>query len=205
MKLNPMKTKTYKLAMLALMPAAMLTLSGCWTAPTDISAPTGSPSLVGSTIVVETFKTHMMVQSINASKRQVVLRCKDGTSVACKAGPQVVNFDQIQVGDRVKATVANEFGIFLVKNGPLPSAGAGIVVDEAGKGALPGGIVLETKDITARVISYDRSYRLLTLEYADGHTKAFKIPLHSEMMKVQKGDDVVVRTAESMAVRIEKP
>jgi len=204
MKLNSMKTTTHKLAALALMPVALVALSGCWTAPTDISVPTGSPSLAGSTIVVETFKTHMMVQSMNASKRQVVLRREDGTTVTCKVGPQVANFDQIQVGDRVKATVADEYGIFVVKNGPLPSAGVGIVVDETGKGALPGGIVLETRDITARVISYDRSYRLLTLEYADGHTKAFKIPLHSPMMQVQKGDDVVVRTAESMAVRIEK-
>ena len=88
----------------------------------------------------------------------------------------------------------DEYGIFLVKNGPLPSAGASILIDEAGTGAMPGGILLETRDITARVISYDPSYRLLSLEYADGHTKTFKIPLHSQMTKVQKGDDVVVRT-----------
>jgi len=199
-----MTNRKYPWAALALVPAAALTLSGCWTPPTDIAAPTGNPSLVGATIVVETLKTTTEVQSVNASQRKVVLRRPNGTTVTCKAGPQVVNLNEIQAGDKVKAIVADEFAIFLVKNGPLPSAGAGIVVDEAGKGALPGGMVLETRDITARAITWDPSYRLLTLEYADGHTGTFKIPLHSMLLDVKKGDDVVVRSAESMAVRLEK-
>ena len=111
------------MAALALMPAAVLALSGCWTSPAVISAPTGSPSLVGATILVESFKSTMTVQSVNPSQRKVVLQRKDGTTVTCKVGPEVANFAQLQAGDRVKATVADEFGIFLVKNGPQQADG----------------------------------------------------------------------------------
>ena len=74
------------MAALALMPAAVLALSGCWTSPAVISAPTGSPSLVGATILVESFKSTMTVQSVNPSQRKVVLQRKDGTTVTCKVG-----------------------------------------------------------------------------------------------------------------------
>ena len=102
MKLNPIMTKTCKLAALALMPAAVLVLSGCWTSPAVISAPTGSPSLVGATILVESFKSPIAVQSVNPSQRKVVLQRKDGTTVTCKVGPQVANFNQVRPGDGSK-------------------------------------------------------------------------------------------------------
>ena len=198
-------TRRYSQAVLALVPVAIITLSGCSTpAPVTIAAATGNPGLVGATIVVETQHTTTDVLSVSPAHRQVVLRGPKGTSLTCKAGPQVTNFSELQAGDRVKAVVANEFALFLVKNGPVPNAGAGIAVDEEGKGASPGGIVLETKDITARVKSYDSSYRLLTLEYADGQIKAFKLALHSTIGEVKRGDEVVVRIAEPMAVQLER-
>lgn len=191
--------------MLALMPAVVITLSGCWTPPpANIASPTGNPGLVGAILVQETLNTTTEVLSVIPAQRKVVIRGPGGVSLTCKAGPQVANFNELQAGDKVKAIVADEFALFLVKKGPVPSAGAGIAVGEEGKGGLPSGIVLETKDVTARVKSYDSSYRLLSLEYSNGQTKDFKLALHSTIGEVKKGDEVVVRSAESMAVRLEK-
>src|SRR5215475_10932165 len=44
------------------------------------------------------------VQAIDPTKRTVTLRSADGTSTY-KCGKDVINFDQIKVGDTVKATV----------------------------------------------------------------------------------------------------
>ena len=185
-------------------PIAARTLAGCWTPPQILNQPDGAPSLVGGMTFEETATTTATVQSIDADQRQLVLLRNDGSSVTYKAGPQVINFDQIKTGDKVKATVADAIAIFLVKNGPLPSAGQGVVVGRAAKGAMPGGVVLTTQDFSARVIRVDPSYRLLTLEFTDGKIKTFKIPLPFTLQNVRKGDDIVVRSTQTLAVHVEK-
>jgi hypothetical protein len=199
-----MTNRKHPWAMLALVSAAVITWSGCSTPPTITSAPANDPALAGSRVIVKTVTSKMAVTSIDASQRTVVLRRPNGTTFTCKAGPQVVNFNELQPGDVVEATIVDKSGIFLLKNGPVPSAGAGISVDEASPGTQPGRMVLATQDANARVTSYDRSYRLLVVEYADGQTRSIKLPLHTELESVKRGDDVVVRTAEPMAVRLEK-
>jgi hypothetical protein len=197
-----MNTTTLKRIVLAFAPASMLALTGCWTPPTQLASPSGNPSLAGAWAIVETAQYTATVNSVDASQRKVVLRRPDGTTSACKFGPDVVNFNQIQAGDKVKVKVADELAIFLVKNGPLPSAGTGVLVAGAPTGSMPAGLVVETTDSTARVIGVDRSYRLLTLEYADGKTKTVKVPLPNTLEHVNKGDDVVVRATERMVLEV---
>lgn len=199
-----MKTWRLKITAAAALSTAMLTMTGCWTPPTNLAATEGNPSLAGGIIVVETSMCKATVQSVDASSRKVVLRFEDGTTTTEIAGPEVVNFDQIQAGDRVKATVAEEYAIFLVKNCPLPSAGSGVVLAGAPKGNLPAGMIVATRDFSARVIGVDRSYRMLTLLYADGHTKTLKVPLPFTLERVVVGDNLVVRSTETMAIRLHK-
>jgi hypothetical protein len=199
-----MKTTTLKRIVLAFAPAGILALTGCWTPPSQLASPSGNPSLAGAWTVVETAKYTASVNSVEASQRKVVLLRPDGTTIACKFGPDVVNFNQIQAGDKVKVQVARELAIFLVKNGPLPSAGTGVLVAGSPTGSMPAGLVVETTDSTARVIGVDRSYRLLNLEYANGTTKAVKIPLPNTLKNVNKGDDVVVRATERMVLDVKR-
>jgi len=212
--------RTAAAAMRAALPlAGVLTLTGCWTAPTVLAPPAGNPSLAGSMVVVETVKYRATVQSVDASQRKLILKLPDDTTTTCKLGPQIANIDRIKQGDAVKAFVSDQYAVFLVKNGPLPSAGQGVLAEWPAKAdevpvyvapagaatnAMPAGVVLITQDFSARVISADRSYRLLKLEYADGKTKIFKVPLPFTLENVQKGDDLIVRTTEAMAIRLEK-
>ena len=65
-------------------------------------------------------------------------------------------------------------------------------------------VVLETKDYRARIAQIDISYRLWTLEYSDGSRKDFKTPLGVSLEHVQKGDDVVVRATETLAIGLQR-
>src|SRR6476646_719600 len=100
-----MKTKTLNWAAMALMPAAILTFTSCSSpnggADTTVTTREGVP---GGT-VVETYKTKAIVTSIDAASRKVVMETSEGKKTKFTAGPEVVNFEQIQVGDHVKATV----------------------------------------------------------------------------------------------------
>jgi hypothetical protein len=49
-------------------------------------------------------------QKVDAAIRTVVLKSPDGTTKSYKLGPELRNFDQIKVGDTVKATVVDAVG-----------------------------------------------------------------------------------------------
>jgi hypothetical protein len=193
-----MKTKTLQYVATTLLPAVLLGLAGCGTAPVNPLAIEQSPTLAGGTTVIETFSEKADVTSLVSSRRTLPLRSEAGNTITCKAAPQVANFDQIQVGARVEATITELTALFLAKNGPPPSAGPGVEVESQ-----TAGVVLQTTDSRAKATKVDRSYRLLTVEYANGSTKEFKVPLPHTLKNVQPGDEVVVRSTEPLAIRLE--
>jgi hypothetical protein len=172
-----------------LLPLIALALGGCWTAPIADVQPKGEARLIQSAIRVESVKDLATVQSINADRRIIVLKFSEGTTAKLKAGPQVANFYQIESGDKVQATVAQELSIYVLQNGQAP-----------GTGGKPEAIKAD-----ARVLTVDPSYRLLTLQYSNGQAETFKVGLDVKLLEMEPGDAVVVRTLELIALRGEKP
>ena len=99
-----MKRKVKCVLITVWFPLAALTLAGCLTPPQILSQPDGAPSLVGGMTFEENATTTATVRSIDTNQRELVLLRNDGSTVTYKAGPQVINFDQIKAGDKVKAT-----------------------------------------------------------------------------------------------------
>ena len=197
-----MKIKITKFAPLLLLPV-MLLLNGCWTNAYDIQPNTGDPAFAGSMIVMDTRNAEATVASIDQTSRQIVLKYADGNSTTNIAGPEVVNFDKIHAGDGVKIKVAEEIGIFLVKNGQPPSTTAGLTIHGAAKGANPAGVMVTTLDMSARVIQADRSYRMLTLKYANCNVTTFKIALPYTLEHIAVGDDLILRATQTIALKLD--
>lgn len=197
-----MKTTTLKLAATVIIPTALLALAGCKSAPANPLATQSSPTLAGGFPVVHTFKQKAEVSSIVPGDRTLALRSDEGNMITCKAAPQVSNFGQLQMGDKVKATVTDAVAIYPAKSGPPPSAGTGVEVTGSAEAVQPAKVVLQTTDSHGKVTKVDPSYRLMTVEYADGSTKEFKVPLPNTLENVQKGDEVVVRATEPLAICI---
>ena len=198
-----MKTMTLRIAAILILPAGLLAVAGCKSAPPNPLAHHGSPTLAGGLPVVDTFTEKVAVTSIVPGDRKLALRTRKGNTINCKAAPQVTNFSQLQVGDNVQATITDAVAIFPLKAVQPPSAGPGVEVAGPAAGQ-PGSVVLQTTDARARVTKIDRSYRLLTVEYANGGTKDFKVPVpRATLKKVQKGDEVMVRATEPLAIQIE--
>jgi len=158
----------------------------------------------GATIT-ETETETATVESINSADRIVVLKREDGKLSSYKLGPQVINFDQIAVGDVVKAKLSRSVSLFLLKDGPAPMMSSSMTVSGAAKGESPSGTAVETTDVTAKVIAVDPSYRLVKVAYEDGKKKEFKTPLGLSLKDVKKGDDVLLRISNNMAIRVDKP
>jgi hypothetical protein len=55
-------------------------------------------------------------------------------------------------------------------------------------------LAAEGADAKAKVILIDRSYRLVTVMFGDGHTQTFKVALPDTLDHVKRGDNAIVRT-----------
>jgi translation elongation factor P/translation initiation factor 5A len=200
-----MKSKLLKAAAITLTGAAMLALTSCSTpAGEGTTTVTAEKGVAGGTIV-ETYKITATVTAVDAATRHVTIVTRDGNKTTFKAGPEVVNFNQIQVGDQVKATMAEELVVFVRKNGEPPNDGEAAAVVLAPIGAKPGGVMVNTVEVTATVQAIDLEHRKATLRFPDGHSKTFKVRKDVDMTKAKLGDEVVFRTTEALAITVEKP
>ena len=168
--------------------AVAMGLGGCWTAPVASVQPKGEPRLIQGAVAVESVKNPAVVQSIDASTRTVVvLNPANLARTVYKVGPKVSNFEQIKAGDTVQATVAEELTILVMKKGQPQAEGGNV----------------ERLDADAKVLMVDPSYRLLTLQYPDGHTETFKVGLDVRLQQMDPGDDVMIRAVETVALRVQ--
>jgi hypothetical protein len=161
-------------------------LAGCWTAPVANVQPKGQARLIQSAIAVVAVKDGATVQSVDADQRRVVLDFSDGTTATVTAGPDVKDFEKVRAGDRVRATVAQELSVYVLKNGLLPG------VD--GKS--------ESIKSHAKVLTVEPSYRLLTVQYPSHRAETLKVGLDTKLQQMESGDDVVIETTQLLAVRV---
>jgi hypothetical protein len=200
-----MKSKLLKFAAMTLTGAGMLALTSCSSTPegegfTMVAAQQGVP---GGTIV-ETYRITATVTAVDASSRKVTLVTPDGKKTIFKAGPEVVNFGQIQVGDQVKTTVAEQLVVFVRKSGELANDGEAAAVAVAPLGAKPGVLMANTVEVTAKVEAIDLKAHKATLRFPDGTSKTFKVRQDVDLTKSKLGDEVVIRTTEALAITVEK-
>jgi hypothetical protein len=201
-----MTLHTLKWVGAALSPAVMLSLTSCSSTP-KIEPTTSAVYQQGvpGGVFVETYKNTATVTAIDAADRKVTLVTPDGRKETFKAGPEVVNFDQIRVGDQVKATVTQQLAVYMAKDNPPASEGATTLVTLAPKGAKPGGLVANTVQVIAKVKAIDLKHHKATLELPDGTTKTFAVRKDVDLTQRQIGEEVVIRTTEAVALKVERP
>ena len=198
-----MKTKRLKCAALACVSAALFTITACSSPPAGTEEATVIETADGA-IAVDTFTTTATVTGIDAARRELTLTTSNGRREKYKAGPEVVNFDQIRVGDRVKAVLTEQVAVALGKGaGPIGTSGVGVAL--APVGSKPGGVMVDTSEITATVTSVDARRHKITFEFPDGTTKTVKAGRKVDLSAVQPGETVTMQVGEGLAVTVEKP
>lgn len=155
--------------------------------------------------VVKTYELKATVAAIDQTTRKVTLLDAAGIKTTVKAGPEVVNFDQIRVGDQLKITAAQELVVYVAGEGETPTDGGAQLVALAPQGAKPGGMMVETTRVTAKVTAIDAEHHTATLQFEDGTTRTVTVRPDVDLSKRNVGDQVVIRTTESLAIRMVKP
>jgi hypothetical protein len=146
------------------------------------------------------------VVGIDKVDRTLTLRGPKGKVVELEVGHGARNFDQIEIGDRVKVEYYESVAIYLGKHGQKPGASAGLVSARSKKGEKPGGVVVEAVDVSAKVKAIDKKKRTVTLELPNGKKVTTKVDKSVKAFdKLKKGDSIHARYTEAIAISVEKP
>jgi hypothetical protein len=189
-----------------LLPVVVLTFSSCSTGPTSEDArltatQTGEPGGVR----VETITDTATVKSIDKATRKITLTTKDGSETTITAGPEVANFDQIEVGDHVKTTVTVKLAVSLRKPGEPSDDSLTASVERTPSGAKPGLALASTMEVTAKITAIDVKHQEVTLLFPNGTSKTFKVRKDVDLTKRSVGEEVVICATEAMTISVEKP
>lgn len=187
---------------LALCAAAAFALTSCSHDHRQMTATT-QKGVPGGTFV-ETYTLNSTVSALDLSNRRLTLSDPEGRKTTVKCGPEVINFDQLQVGDRVQATVLAELAVAMATAAtPSAPSSTSVATTEVERG-VPVGMMAETQQYTARITAIDTQRRRVTLLFPDASKRMFTIRKDVRLADREVGEDVSIHVTVSVAIAVEK-
>jgi hypothetical protein len=162
---------------------AAIGLSGCWTPPTARLPADAIPGTIAGPLSVHTVIHAATVESVACDTRTITLRAPDTPHEAFVIGPHVTGWERLRQGDELDVRVKVELTVY------IPPAIDGSPESQA-----------KTHPPDARVLIYEPSFRMLTLEYPDGATDTFKVSLGAHVHSLPPGAWVSIRPVEASAL-----
>ena len=195
------------LAAVAILGAAMLSVVACDSGSdkSGVEKTTTAaiqPGVPGG-VFVETSTLTATVKDIDPAKRMVTLTTADGEKDVVHCGPEVRNFEQICVGDRVTVKVIQETVVQMSMDVPAKDSAAAVVALTP-KGAKPGGVVAATMQTTATVTAIDMKNHKATLRFADGTVQTVAVRPDVDLTQHKVGELIYVRVTQAVALSVTK-
>lgn len=188
--------------------AALLTLPACSDNSPEPKAERSKTAAyelgVPGKIAVDTTTVTANIVSVFPSDRTVVLDLPGGERETVKCGPEIVNFDQFRPGDQVKVTLTQQVVTAMGSESDRPDTAGDPVVALAPKGAQPGAVMANTRQVTATITAIDIGHHTATLEFPDGRTHKVAVRHDIDLTEHKAGEKVVIRTTDIVALRVEK-
>lgn len=156
-------------------------------------------------VVVDVLEVKAVLEAIDHKKRTLTLKDNQGKAITLKADKSVKNFDQLKKGDVVLADFVESIAIFIRKADAPQSAAEARLVSVAPKGSNRGVLLAETFQVSAAVESIDFKARLVTLKEPNQSVRVVAVDKGFKNLEgFKKGDEVVLRVTEAIAIKIEK-
>ena len=196
-----MKTK---ITLMAAIPALLLAVVGYAQPGTDERATLNAAT---HPIEVDAVTKTWKVTAVDPANRTVTFTNEAGERRHYELGEGGPKFDQIKVGDTVKATLAEPVA-FTIRKSSAPrdaSERTTVAVAPKGEGQGPGVIMAKTKEITGKIASVDTTAQTVTIQGPAGGTETFQVGPGIKLDQFQTGDDVTLRVTVRLLLRVENP
>jgi hypothetical protein len=147
-----------------------------------------------------------VVTKIDAKNRVVTFKSKEGL-LDIVAGPEVKNFSQIKVGDRLDVQYALAVAIELVKTKNNDVRGREVTSDTqtAPGGNKPGMVKTNVVKTTASVVAIDQKKQIVSLKGPKGNVMNVKVENPALLKGITTNDQVYVTYAEAVAAVVSEP
>ena len=167
----------------------------------DDSAKGGKPGAV----VVDVVKLTGTVKAVDLQNKTATIEGSRGRTVTVNA-KNARNLDQVKVGDKVNLELIDALALYVRKTDAPPSAAEMQMVELAPKGQKPRGLVTETVELTGNVESVDAKKRTIAVKGPAGNVRTLKVDKAvKNFSQIKKGDQVVLRFTEAVALSVVKP
>ncbi len=161
----------------------------------------GKPGVV----VTDVLEMRAVVASIDYTQRLMTVKNPQGRFFSLKADKAVKNFQNLKKGDRIRVDFIESIAVSVRRSDGPPNAVETRLVSVAPKGAKPAILLAETIQMPARVAAVDLKAHTLTIQEPNGSRKTVTVDRSfKKLNEIRKGDDVILRLTEAVAIRIEK-
>ena len=155
-------------------------------------------------VVVEVVKLTGTVKAVDLQNKTVIVEGSGGRTVTVNA-QNARNLDQVKVGDRVNLRFTEDLALFVRKTDAQPSATQADVVALAPKGEKPAGLMARTVELTGSVESIDPKKRTVDVKGPAGNVRTFHVDKAVKNLdQIKKGDQIVLRITEAVALSVVK-
>ena len=163
----------------------------------------GAQSQEGKTVTKQNQMTATVtIKAIDLATRSVTLRSEKGDEDTFTVGPDVTRFDQLKVGDTIRATYYESL-VFQVRKPGAPAPTTGAVAAGGRVKEVPGAVLgtQETRTVTVKAV--DINAPSITVVTADGRTVTRKIADKKNLEGVTAGDQIDITYTQGLLVAAE--
>ncbi|MFN5745307.1 MAG: hypothetical protein ACK443_04380 [Methylococcaceae bacterium] len=184
---------------------ASVLISGCSSSkkvktPTEIAADNANKP--GVTEEIDTI-LQARVQAISRKNRILTLKFPDGKLAKIKVGASVKNFEQIGVGDTIKAEFHDRVEVYVAGPGGKPMWDEVQEIKKAPKGTRPGTAIIRAYEYMGTVATIDYTTREVVLRGPNRElTKITASPAVKRFNEIRQGDTVVARFIEAIDIDV---
>jgi len=197
---TPSRTLTSMLA------GALLLLGGCKS--DDSSAPGSSGTPLKSVQMSDELTAVAVVTAVDRESRTVTLKREDGAIFKLTLGQAARNFDQIAVGDKVRARYKASVAASLRPAGDTAQAAQGVTgAARTASGEKPGAGVGVAATVRVKVEALDLAHDMVTLSLASGELVSHRLATpegRSFAKGLKVGDIVQIDYTEALALSVEE-
>jgi hypothetical protein len=160
-------------------------------------------SAPGRAEIARAVRVSATVSAVDKATRTVTLKGADGKEWSVVAGPEVRNFDQIQVGGEVVVGYLEALALELKKGGGAKREAVETTTGgRAEAGAQPGAAAGRKITVVADVIALDKATQTATLR-GPNRTVDLKVPDPKQFALIAVGDQVQATYTEAIAISVE--
>ena len=158
----------------------------------------------GKAAAVAMVTANATVESIDPATRTLKLKLNNGDTRTIEVGKEVRNFDQLKVGDKVKAKYMESLTLELKKgDSAVVGRTESAKLDRAQPGARPGGTAVHEMTVVADVVNVDAAKKLVKVKTDQGETVDLNVKDPEQLKLIQKGDKVQATYTVALAVSVE--